>query len=86
MTPTVGAFADLTVQTMPLVAFAQAVAERGFVSMFLNEHTHLPVDAPTSRFPPGGAIPERYARFWTRRSRCRSWLRRHCSRSAPVCR
>jgi len=64
VTPTVGTFADLTDQSMPLVAFAEAVVERGLASLFLNEHTHLPLDAPTSRFPPGGPIPERYARFW----------------------
>jgi len=57
-------FADLTDQTMPLVDFAVAVEERGFSGLFLNEHTHLPVDHSTSRFPAGGATPERYARFW----------------------
>ena len=61
---TVGVFADLTDQTMPLLDFAHAVEERGFSSLFLNEHTHLPVEHPTSRFPPGGDVPERYARFW----------------------
>jgi probable F420-dependent oxidoreductase len=60
----VGVFADLTDQTMPLLEFAQAVEERQFDSLFLNEHTHLPVEHPTSRFPPGGDVPERYARFW----------------------
>jgi probable F420-dependent oxidoreductase len=59
-----GIFADLTDQTIPLVEFARAVEERGFRSLFLNEHTHLPVESPTSHFPPGGEIPERYARFW----------------------
>jgi probable F420-dependent oxidoreductase len=59
-----GIFADLTDQTMPLLDFAQAVEARGFDSLFLNEHTHLPVEHPTSRFPPGGDVPERYARFW----------------------
>jgi probable F420-dependent oxidoreductase len=60
----VGIFADLTDQTMGLVEFAHAVEARGFEGLFLNEHTHLPVESPTSHFPPGGQIPERYARFW----------------------
>jgi probable F420-dependent oxidoreductase len=60
----VGVFADLTDQTMPLLDFARAVEEREFASLFLNEHTHLPVEHPTSHFPPGGEVPERYARFW----------------------
>jgi probable F420-dependent oxidoreductase len=60
----VGVFADLTDQTMPLLDFARAVEERELRSLFLNEHTHLPVDHPTSQFPPGGDVPERYARFW----------------------
>jgi len=60
----VGVFADLTDQTMGLVDFARAVEERGFTSLFLNEHTHLPVEMPTSPFPAGGEVPERYARFW----------------------
>jgi probable F420-dependent oxidoreductase len=62
--PAIGVFADLTDQTMPLVEFARAVEERDFSGLFLNEHTHLPVDMPTSQFPPGGPVPERYARFW----------------------
>lgn len=57
-------FADLTDQTMPLLDFARAVEEREFASLFVNEHTHLPVEHPTSQFPPGGEVPERYARFW----------------------
>src|SRR4029453_10821079 len=57
-------FADLTDQTMPILDFASEVDARGFSGLFLNEHTHLPVDHPTSPFPGGGATPERYARFW----------------------
>jgi probable F420-dependent oxidoreductase len=60
----VGIFADLTDQTMPLLEFATAVEQRGLESLFLNEHTHLPVEHPTSSFPVGGDVPERYARFW----------------------
>ena len=64
MSPSIGVFADLTDQTMPLVEFARAAEERGFSGLFVNEHTHLPVDMPTSEFPAGGPVPERYARFW----------------------
>lgn len=59
-----GVFADLTDETMPLHDFAAEVEGRGFSGIFLNEHTHLPVDHSTSPFPGGGATPERYARFW----------------------
>src|SRR4029453_15985440 len=57
-------FADPPDQTMPILDFASEVDARGFSGLFLNEHTHLPVDHPTSPFPAGGATPERYARFW----------------------
>jgi probable F420-dependent oxidoreductase len=49
---------------MPIVELARAAEIRGFRGIFLNEHTHVPVDHPRSRFPAGGEIPERYARFW----------------------
>lgn len=62
--PKVAIFADLTDLTMPLLDFAVEVESRGFSGLFLNEHTHMPVDHPTSRFPVGGETPERYARFW----------------------
>jgi alkanesulfonate monooxygenase SsuD/methylene tetrahydromethanopterin reductase-like flavin-dependent oxidoreductase (luciferase family) len=64
VTPLVAVFADLTDQTMDLIEFARATEDRGFGGIFLNEHTHLPISHPTSRFPAGGEIPERYARFW----------------------
>ncbi|HUJ66432.1 MAG TPA: TIGR03619 family F420-dependent LLM class oxidoreductase [Acidimicrobiales bacterium] len=64
MKPVVAVFADLTDRTMGMVEFAQAAEARGFGGIFLNEHTHLPVSHPTSQFPAGGEIPERYARFW----------------------
>jgi probable F420-dependent oxidoreductase len=62
--PRVGVFADCTDASMPLLDLAIAVEERGFTGLFLNEHTHIPVDCPSSQYPPGGPIPERYARFW----------------------
>jgi probable F420-dependent oxidoreductase len=62
--PKVGIFPACTDQSMPIVALASAAAERGFSSIFLNEHTHVPVEHPRSSFPAGGVTPERYARFW----------------------
>ena len=62
--PKVGIFPGCTDRSMPIVELAQAAAERGFSGVFLNEHTHIPIEHSTSRFPPGGEIPERYKRFW----------------------
>jgi probable F420-dependent oxidoreductase len=62
--PAVGIFPACTDQSMPIVDLARAAAERGFASIFLNEHTHIPVSHPRSSFPAGGETPERYARFW----------------------
>jgi probable F420-dependent oxidoreductase len=60
----VGVFADSTDRSMPLLELAAAVEGRGFGGLFLNEHTHVPVDHPRSTFPRGGPVPEHYARFW----------------------
>jgi probable F420-dependent oxidoreductase len=50
---------------MPLVELARAAEERGYASIFLNEHTHMPVDHSRSQWPGGaGATPDTYARFW----------------------
>jgi probable F420-dependent oxidoreductase len=35
--------------SMPIAAFAVAAQERGFASVFLPEHTHVPVQVPASR-------------------------------------
>ena len=60
----VGVFADSTDRSMPIVDLAVALEERGFTSIFLNEHTHIPVHAPRSSYPLGGETPDRYPRFW----------------------
>ncbi|MFB9740115.1 LLM class F420-dependent oxidoreductase [Pseudonocardia sulfidoxydans] len=39
---------------------ARAVEERGFESLFLTEHTHIPTSRE-SPWPGGGELPERYA-------------------------
>ena len=62
--PKVGIFPACTDRSMPIVSLAWAAEARGFGGIFLNEHTHVPVEHPRSRFPAGGDIPERYARFW----------------------
>ena len=62
--PRIGIFADCTDLSMPILELAEALEERGFEGLFLNEHTHLPVDTPRSQYPAGGPTPERYARFW----------------------
>ena len=62
--PRIGIFADCTDLSMPILELADALEERGFEGLFLNEHTHLPVDTPRSQYPAGGPTPERYARFW----------------------
>jgi probable F420-dependent oxidoreductase len=40
---------------------ARAVEERGFDSLFVGEHTHIPVDTK-SQYPAGGEIPAKYYR------------------------
>ena len=57
----VGLHFTATDVSMPVVEFARAAAERGFSSVVLPEHTHIPVE---SRFPTGdGTVPERYVRI-----------------------
>ena len=63
-TPQIGIFPACTDKSMPIVELASAAHERGFASIFLNEHTHIPVEHPRSSFPAGGETPDRYARFW----------------------
>ena len=42
------------------VELARAVEERGFESLFLTEHTHIPASR-TSPWPGGGDLPRRYS-------------------------
>ena len=48
-----------TINSESLDVVAQAVEERGFDSLWMGEHTHIPA-SPTPRLPGGGAIPESY--------------------------
>jgi probable F420-dependent oxidoreductase len=43
------------------VELGEALEERGFVSLFLAEHSHIPVDAKTP-YPMGGPTPRKYYR------------------------
>jgi probable F420-dependent oxidoreductase len=43
------------------VELGRGLEERGFESLFLAEHTHIPVDAKTP-YPGGGPIPPKYYR------------------------
>lgn len=43
------------------VELGQALEQRGFESLFLAEHSHIPVDVQTP-YPFGGPIPPKYYR------------------------
>ncbi|MFI5040787.1 MAG: TIGR03619 family F420-dependent LLM class oxidoreductase [Acidimicrobiales bacterium] len=62
--PAVGIFPSCTDRSMPIIELARAAEERGFTTIFLNEHTHIPVDHPRSEWPGGGPTPDTYGRFW----------------------
>lgn len=47
--------------TIDTVTLAKAVEERGFGSLAVAEHTHIPVSRQ-SAYPPGGELPEVYYR------------------------
>jgi len=59
----VGLHYGATDQSMGLVEVSKAAEERGFDSMFVPEHTHIPSSRATP-FPGGGDIPGRYLRLW----------------------
>ncbi len=54
-----GVIAHCTEYTMRVDALARAAEERGFESLFLPEHTHIPVER-RSPFPMGGELPQEY--------------------------
>jgi probable F420-dependent oxidoreductase len=59
----VGLHYGATDQSMGLVDVAVAAEERGFDSVFVPEHTHIPTSRRTP-YPGGGEIPGRYLRLW----------------------
>jgi probable F420-dependent oxidoreductase len=56
----VGAFYFPTDYGMDVAELAAALETRGFDSLFVCEHTHIPVSRRTP-FPSGGELPKRYA-------------------------
>ena len=55
-----GAFMFPTAYAIRIDELARALEERGFESLFLPEHTHIPVSRRTP-FPSGGPLPKEYA-------------------------
>ncbi len=60
MPATLGLLSHSTDQTPPITEVARAVEDRGLTSLFVCEHTHIPVGAPS--VSPRGILPE-----WTKR-------------------
>ncbi|QUR66775.1 LLM class F420-dependent oxidoreductase [Mycobacterium spongiae] len=56
-----GVLTSVTDQGIGPVELGVALEERGFESVFLAEHTHIPVEHVSS-YPGGGPIPDRYYR------------------------
>ncbi len=57
----VGVFYFPTDYGIDIAELARALEERGFESLFVPEHTHIPVSRKTP-FPGGGELPKRYMR------------------------
>jgi len=57
----VGVLTFVTDEGIGPVELGVALEERGFESLFLAEHSHIPVDAQTP-YPSGGPIPRKYYR------------------------
>jgi len=55
-----GTFFFPTAYAIDVVDLAKELEDRGFESLFLCEHTHIPVSRETA-FPGGGELPEKYA-------------------------
>lgn len=61
--PGVGVLYRATDQ-MRFLELAHAAADRGFTSLVLGEHTHIPVSSDPSLFPgAGSSIPDSYRRL-----------------------
>lgn len=61
--PRCGVIIFATDQSMQPVELARAVEARGLDSLFVPEHTHIPLDS-VSPFLPGGVLPEPYRRTY----------------------
>jgi probable F420-dependent oxidoreductase len=56
-----GILTFVTDEGIGAVELGRALEERGFASLFVAEHSHIPVDAKTP-YPGGGPIPPKYYR------------------------
>src|SRR6202043_716964 len=54
-----GVLMFMTDYAMPVAAMAQAMEERGFESLWVPEHSHIPLSRKTP-FPGGGELPKPY--------------------------
>ena len=54
----IGLFVVTTEASMPIVDLAREAEARGFDSLWIPEHSHLPID---SKYPGGASIPKDYA-------------------------
>jgi probable F420-dependent oxidoreductase len=57
----IGVLTFITDEGIGPVELGEALEQRGFSSLFLAEHSHIPVDAQTP-YPMGGPIPRKYYR------------------------
>src|ERR1700722_5287580 len=57
----IGVLTFVTDEGIGPVEVGEALEQRGFSSLFLAEHSHIPVDAKTP-YPGGGPIPRKYFR------------------------
>jgi probable F420-dependent oxidoreductase len=57
----IGVLTFITDEGIGAVELGRALEEREFASLFLAEHSHIPVDAKTP-YPMGGPIPRKYYR------------------------
>ena len=56
----IGAFIFPTEYSIRIDELARALEERGLESLFVTEHTHIPVSRRTP-WPGGGPLPKEYA-------------------------
>ena len=57
----IGVLTFITDEGIGPVELGEALEQRGFSSLFLAEHSHIPVD-PQTPYPGGGPIPHKYYR------------------------
>ena len=59
----IGVTIFLTDKSIGVIELARALEERGFESLFVPEHTHIPVSR-TTPYPMGGELPDEYRRTY----------------------